>query len=226
MAHILLPATSAEDWQKHLADPIKHWETGFSAKTLAYCWPEGGGFPGSVITVFKKAGQPFTKLEPLLILPEHKVPLPGGKAASQNDIWVLARTPKDLMSIAVEGKVNEPFADPVNDWLREGSTGKEERLAFLVKTLGITLPRTSLLRYQLLHRTASAIIEAERFRAEHAMLLIHSFSPTHAWFEDFAAFVAVWGIAAERDRMHSTQLPSGRYLHFAWVHGEERYLSK
>ena len=221
-----MPATSAENWRHHLADPIKQWKPGFSARTLVYCWQEAAGFPSSVAALFKRTGAPFADLEPLLILPEHKVSLPGGRASSQTDIWILARTPKDLMSIAVEGKVNEPFANPVNDWLREGSAGKEERLAFLAKTLGITLPRTSSLRYQLLHRTASAIIEAERFRAEHAMLLIHSFSPTHAWFEDFAAFVAVWGIAAERDRVHSTQLPSGRRLHFAWVHGEERYLSK
>ncbi len=226
MTDILLPATSAEEWRQYLADPIKQWETGFSAKTLAYCWQEAGGFPQSVTAVFRSTGKPFAELDPLLILPEHKVSLPGGRAPSQNDIWVLARMQKELMSIAIEGKVDEPFADTVNDWLREGSAGKEERFAFLTKTLGITIPRTSPLRYQLLHRTASAILEAERFRADHAMLLIHSFSPRHAWFEDFAAFLDLWGIQAELNKVHSARLPSGCALHFAWVHGEERYLSK
>jgi hypothetical protein len=226
MTDILLPATSAEDWRKHLADPIKHWATGYSAKTLAYCWQEAGGFPHSVTTVFQKAGPPFADLEPLLILPEHKVPLPGGKAASQNDIWVLARTGSELVSVAVEGKVNEPFDKTVAEWFEHDSEGKNTRFTYLTETLGVDIPRTSAVRYQLLHRTASAVIEAGRFRADHAMVLIHSFSPTHAWFEDFAAFVALWGITAERNQVYSTRLPSGCALHFAWVHGEAQYLSK
>ncbi len=215
---------SAEDWRQHLADPIKHWETGYSAKTLAYCWQEAGGFPRSVTAVFKKAGQPFVDLKPLLILPEHKVPLPGGKAASQNDIWVLARTNEELISIAVEGKVNESFDKTVAEWFEKESPGRKTRFTLLAQRLGVDIPRTSSVRYQLLHRTVSAIIEAERFRAEHAMLMIHSFSPKHAWFEDFAAFVALWGIQAELNQIHSTRLPSGCALHFAWVQGEEHYL--
>jgi hypothetical protein len=130
------------------------------------------------------------------------------------------------MSIAVEGKVNEPFDKTVAEWFENGSEGKKQRFAFLIETLGVDISRTSAVRYQLLHRTASAVIEADRFRAEHAMLLIHSFSSTHAWFEDYAAFAALWGIKAEINRVHSTRLPTGGALHFAWVHGEERYLSK
>jgi hypothetical protein len=39
------------------------------------------------------------------------VPLPGGSTQSQNDAFVLARTPKGLVSITIEGKVSEPFGE-------------------------------------------------------------------------------------------------------------------
>ncbi len=226
MTDILLPATSAEDWRQHLADPIKHWATGFSAKTLAYCWQEAAGFPRSVAAVFERAGKPFADLEPLLILPEHKVPLPGGRAASQSDIWVLARGGDEMVSIAVEGKVDEPFDKTIHEWFAEDTPGKSSRFRFLLEKLGRDIPRNSGVRYQLIHRTVSAIVEAERFRAEHAMLLVHSFSRMHAWFGDFEAFLELWGIRAEPNTVHSTRLPSGLGLHFAWVKGEEQFLGR
>ncbi len=44
--------------------------------------------------------------------------------------------------------------------------------------------------------------------------------------EDYEAFLALWGITAKRNQVHSTRLPSGCALHFAWVQGEGRYLRK
>ena len=41
------------------------------------------------------------------------------------------------------------------------------------------------IRYQLLHRAASAMVEARRFNAAHAMMLVHSFSPSDEWFDDY-----------------------------------------
>src|SRR5256885_2125558 len=51
------------------------------------------------------------------------------------------------------------------------------------------------IRYQLLHRTASAVIEARRFGATHAVMLVHSFSPNDAWLEDFLDFASLCGAA-------------------------------
>jgi hypothetical protein len=39
----------------------------------------------------------LTDLELLLAIPEFKVSLPGGRAASQNDFFVLARSPDGLV---------------------------------------------------------------------------------------------------------------------------------
>jgi len=34
----------ADDWKQLLADPEKHWKTGFSARTFAHCWEEANVF--------------------------------------------------------------------------------------------------------------------------------------------------------------------------------------
>jgi len=226
MAEILFPILFLEQWRFYLADPVKHWKTGYSAKALAYCWYEAQGFPKEIKSVLAEAGSPFSGLEPLLILPEHKVSLPGGSTASQSDIWILAKSENQLFSIAVEGKVFETFGEPVNHWILEDSKGKKERLEFLLKKLGIRSDFDKTIRYQLLHRAASAVIEAETFLASHAMMIIHSFSPKNEWFEDFAKFVSLFGLTPRVGSIVSAKLPNGMPLHFAWVHGNEEYLRK
>src|SRR3546814_407772 len=106
MSKIYIPTSSAEHWAQFLAEPVKHWRQGFSARTLAYSWQEANGFPAEVAAVL---ADQFPSLELLLALPEHQVPLPGGSRPSQNDVWALARSQDQLISIAVEGKVSESF---------------------------------------------------------------------------------------------------------------------
>lgn len=113
MSEIYIATSSAEQWARFLAEPVKHWRQGYSVRTLAYSWQGAGGFPSEVGAVL--ASQ-FPAAELLLALPEHKVPLPGGSRSSQNDIWVLVRSKGQLISIAVEGKVSEPFGPTVQEW--------------------------------------------------------------------------------------------------------------
>lgn len=49
------------------------------------------------------------------------------------------------------------------------------------------------IRYQLLHRTASAIIEAGRFNARNAVMLVHSFSREDVGFDDYSKFLSLYG---------------------------------
>ncbi len=111
-ARVLVPAVSPEDWQRLLAEPDKHWRRGYSAHAIAHCWQEADGFPEEIAGVLSRCPR-FEKLELLIAIPEHQVPLPGGHRPSQNDVWALARGPHGLVSIAVEGKVSEPFGEPV-----------------------------------------------------------------------------------------------------------------
>ena len=225
MNRIYIPAHSAEQWAQFLAEPVKHWRTGYSARTLAHSWQEAQGFPSEVHEVLS-AAEPFADIELLLALPEHQVPLPGGSRPSQNDIWVLARTGIELVSIAVEGKVAEPFGPTVEEWLAESSPGKVARLEFLCAELGLRAPVPGQVRYQLLHRAASAVIEANRFCASHAVMLIHSFSHTKQWFQDYSAFATLFGADVEANRVASVGQSGAVKLHLCWVCGNEQYLSK
>lgn len=226
MARILIPAIDAEEWKRFLAEPDKQWKKGFSARALAYCWQDSEGLPSNVQSVFAKSTfEVFKNFELLLAIPEHQVPLPGGSRPSQSDIWVLGRGKGELVSIAVEGKVSEPFGPTIREWLQDESSGKKDRLYFLLNKLGLPAQIDETIRYQLLHRTASAIIEAHRFNAIHAMMLVHSFSQTEEWLEDYDRFVSLFGGKAIVNSITSVGKRNGISLYFGWVRGEKRYLN-
>ena len=138
MNKIFIPANKPEDWKSLLAEPDKHWKTGYSAKTLAYSWQEANGFPECVKNVFKNSGiELFQNIELLLAFPEYKVFLPGGSRPSQNDIFILAKGNNQLVSMMAEGKVSEPFGKTIAEWIKDNSEGKHIRLRFLLKELGL-----------------------------------------------------------------------------------------
>lgn len=121
-ARIYVPATGPNEWQRLLAEPDKHWRTGYSAKSLATCWLEADGYPAEVRNALEASpDRNLHGVELLFGTPEHEVPLPGTRRPSQNDIWVLARGAKTLVSSAVEGKVAEPFDKTVVEWAATAS---------------------------------------------------------------------------------------------------------
>jgi hypothetical protein len=88
MPRILAFTAGPQDWQSLLADPEKHWKSGFSARTLAHSWEAVDGFPEEVHASFAQCADPLlANLTPILAIPEFKVHLPGGTRASQNDVF-------------------------------------------------------------------------------------------------------------------------------------------
>jgi hypothetical protein len=219
---ILIPTKSAQDWKVLLADPEKHWRRGYSAMSLAYCWEKANGFPKRIQKALSSVPELGT-LEPLLAIPEHKVNLPGGRAASQNDLFVLARSPERLACIMIEGKVSEPFGPLVSEWYVDPSSGKVKRLEFLCQILGLTLDQVQDVRYQLLHRTASAIIEAKRYHARYAVMLVHSFSSSQEWLGDYRKFASLHGVDAKPGKVAKAAKLDGVELYLGWVSDTEDY---
>jgi hypothetical protein len=185
--------------------------------------------------VFRSSGVTlFADSKILLAIPEHAVPVGGAGGDSKTDVWVLARCGGTLISVAVEGKVNEPFGDLVRDWLRkredeaerrERPTGAPARLALLEQRLALGPAASSKLRYQLLHRTASALIEAERFNAGAALMLVHSFGPRRTGFKDFCDFVdAMGGVPPSHDAVTPVGSRGGVELFLGWATGDDEYL--
>ena len=172
-------------------------------------------FPRAVRAVLKTAPE-YARAEFVDGFFEREVELGSPGRNSQTDLMVIAGLDDELGIIAVEGKVEESFAELVADW--NSTPGKQRRLERLCETLGLDAARVGSIRYQLLHRTASAIYEAKRYRCRHALMLVHSFSPTHRWFDDFAAFSRALQLPAEQpDECSVAKVCEGVSLRLAWA---------
>jgi hypothetical protein len=215
VAQIFVPTRSADDWKHLLAQPDLHWKPGYSAMTLARAWEHAAtsGFPSEILAAILTANRPdWATMRLLLAIPEYKVPLPGGSRPSQTDLVALARAERGLVAFAVEGKVDESLGPTVGEKRHENSDGVNERLAFLHDVLGLAAPVPDSIRYQLLHRAVSAVQIAQDFAAESAVMLVHSFSPSHRWFEDFTAFARLF-----------VGVRGGVPLYLGWCVGDQRF---
>ena len=130
---------------------------------------------------------------------------------SQTDLLAFVKFVHGAAVIAVEGKVEESFRDLVSTW-NDHSPGKERRLEALCASLGLRVADVGGIRYQLLHRTASAIYEAQRYRTSRAVMLVHSFSATDASFRDFQAFAKSMRVPVQAVNRMSEEQGSG----FGW----------
>jgi hypothetical protein len=209
-----------QSWRELLADPDLHWKRGASAMELAASWELASrterGVPEAVARVLDK--HESTRDGQLIFgFPEHRVALPGGSRASQTDLWVVLKTTGGLASVAVEGKAREAFGPTIVEWIRAASDGKKVRLQALCQTLGLPAQDASDLRYQLLHRAASAVMEASRIGARTAVLLVQNFYPETAAWPDFQKFSRLFEADACRDGICEATCPTVDRLLLAWV---------
>jgi hypothetical protein len=218
-----VPLITPEDIIPHLARQDLHWRAGYSAQELAVAWGNAdNSFPTSVRAVLGTAPE-YAHAELIDGFFEREVDLGTPGRNSQTDLMVVAGLGETLGIIAVEGKAEESFAEYVQDW--NTSPGKQRRLENLCGTLELSPIDVGTLRYQLLHRTASAIYEAKRYRCRHAMMLVHSFSRTHRWFDDFAAFSKAMNMSIDRPgRCSPIRQCDGVSLRLAWVSDTPRPL--
>lgn len=220
MTRIHVSTWGASDWRRFLASPETQWVREASAMELAVSWEcaqlSERGLPPQVAGTIDK--HPLLAGARLLIaIPEHKVPLKGRGKASQNDVWALLLTGSGYLSMAVEGKAGEPFANTVGEWLKEASDGKRERLEFLCNTLQLEAPPSPSLRYQLFHRTASAVLEAQRFNAPLALMLVQSFREDPVSWGDYVAFCEQLGIRAAKGEIAEARRAGAQRLFLGWV---------
>jgi len=162
---------------------------------------------------------------PILAVPEFKVPLPGGDRPSQNDLFLLGRSKAGPVSVMVEGKVSESFGPTIAEWRKDASAGKEERLSFLIRTIGLAGTPDGSSRYQLFHRAASAVLEGERYRAVAAVMLVHSFSEERACWSDYQGFLQLFKVRAEVGSIQRLPGTQRVPLFAAWVPGDCKFLS-
>jgi len=206
-----------EDVKSYLAKGELHWKKGYSAHELAHSWVNAGGIPAPVRSVLDSCPEyaDATLVEGLF---EREVDLRTPGRRSQTDLLAFIRCTHGDAVIAVEGKVEEPFGELVYVW-NDHSPGRKRRLKALCTSLGLRVNDVGHnIRYQLLHRTVSAIYEAQRYRTTRAMMLVHSFSATDASFGDFQAFAMSLGIPVQAvNQVSGERECEGIRLRLAWV---------
>lgn len=219
MGNFFVPTKGIDSWRELLADSEKQWKQAYSAYELANCWEDAKNLPTCVENAFKRSKIPLFQLVNVLYgFPEYKVSLPGGGAKSQNDLFLLANAGGELLPIMVEGKVSEAFGERVEAWKGENpSEGKRQRLKYLLNLLNLKEEDTLNKRYQLLHRTASAIKEANEINSKNALMLVHSFSKEGRWFEDYAEFVKLFNLEVKKDEIVGPVEVNGVNLYLGWV---------
>ncbi len=217
VSRILIPSSKATDWRPLLASPNTQWQKRYSARAAALSWTAAKGLPPEIAGLFPEGA------ELLFAAPEWKTPLPGGRRESQTDIFCLLGLADGLAAVAVEAKVDEPFGPTLSEWLVDASPGKLERLAAIQALIGATEPFDGAIRYQLLHRTASALIQARRFRATEAAMIVQSFSDERRWIDDFRLFVSALGGTAQPGQPIIVTAGDGVRLRLGWAQGDTRF---
>ena len=215
-SNLHVPIRKPEDIIPFLGTGEKHWRKGYSAQELAESWFKAKGFAQPVTQVLESCPE-FSGAELLGGCFERDVDLRTAGAASQTDLMIVAGLKSGIAIIAVEGKVKEALGQLVEKW-NDHSKGKERRLAALCETLGLKVQQVNDLRYQLLHRTASAVYEAQRYRTAHALMLVHSFSQENSWFDDFGKFSERMGIpVSQPNRISDAKDCETVSLRLGWV---------
>lgn len=223
MKRIFVPTSGLGDWRSRLADPDIQWERLASAFETAVSWEVAAktprGLPATVASLLDSQTE-LRGAQLVVAVPEHKVPLPGGNRPSQSDVWALLITDRGLVSMAVEGKAAEPFGETLGEWLNQASSGKKDRLQFLMQKLGLRSEPPPSIRYQLLHRTASAVIEAATCRASSAVMMVQSFRRDPKNEADFVEFSELLGRRVRAGEMKRATSVGGCDIYLGWAQCE------
>jgi hypothetical protein len=221
---IFIRTSGGEDWQPLLAKPTLHWKKGASAMTAAASWEDAADrLPAEISSLLNESSVPsLAGLELLAAIPEWQVSLPGGATNSATDVLALCRNNLGLCVVAVEAKVLEDFGPLLADKRQSATAGQLERLDFLHRLLQVDRFEENV-RYQLLHRTASALLTAKQFHATTAVMLVQAFSTPADRVNDFLKFAATLGaehIASGVWRIPSFSEPA---LYLVWCNGNESH---
>ena len=189
--------------------------------TAAAAWEAANGnLPPEITRILESSREPLLAGQQLLAaLPEWQVQLPGGITTSNTDVLAICRNEMGLCVIGVEAKVLEDFGPLVSSKRAEASSGLGERLTFLHSLLGVERFDDAI-RYQLLHRTASALLTARDFHAATAVMLVQAFDAPTARRADFEAFRLAMDAREVGPLIYKVDSFTGPALYLAWCDGD------
>ena len=216
-SRLAVPLRRPEDVIPHLGERY-HWKQGRSAKALADFWWDSVVLPTSIQAILAQSPE-LADAELLEAWMERQTDLEDGQGRpSQTDLLALLGVGKTLAVLGVEAKAGEPFGPTVHARLRDGSAGVRLRIDQLGRHLGLASEAAGELRYQLLHRTVATLLEARRFRAGKAVLLVQSFRDDPVGLADYRRFAQAIGFAlAERGALCGPRRFGDVDLWMAWI---------
>jgi hypothetical protein len=224
MKRIFVPTETGADWQRLLAKPKLHWKQGASAMSAAATWEAANdSLPPEIEYLLDSSQDPaFAGLNLLIAIPEWQVPLPGGTTSSSTDILAICRSDSGLCVLGVEAKVLEDFGPTLSEKRAAASKGQEDRLNYLHSLLGVARFDDAI-RYQLLHRTASALLTARDFHAIAAVMLVHAFDTPIPQRKDFEAFATAMDGHEIAPLLYKVARFDRPALYLAWCDGDSRF---
>ena len=221
---IFVRSSGGADWQRLLAKPVMHWKKGASAMTAAAAWEHAADrLPAEVAALLAAPGvAALADLSLLAAMPEWQTSLPGGATHSATDVLALCRNGQGLCVLAVEAKVLEDFGPRLAHKRRGASAGQTARLDYLHTLLKVDRFDDAV-RYQLLHRTASALLTAQQFHAATAVMLVHAFATPPDRAADFHVFCAAMGAEPLGGGVWRVPGFAAPALYLAWCPGNEAH---
>lgn len=224
MKRVFVPTKTGAEWQLLLAKPALHWKSGASAMTTAASWEDAGdSLPPEISSRLEASGEPLLLGQRLLVaLPEWQVALPGGNTTSNTDVLAICRNDNGLCILGIEAKVFEDFGPLLSEKRAEASSGQQERLKYLQTLLGVEHFEDSI-RYQLVHRTASALLTAREFHASAAVMLVQAFDTPVSQRQDFEAFRSVLRAEEVAPLIYKVPGFQSPTLYLAWCDGDPKF---
>jgi hypothetical protein len=193
-----------EQWKEVVGQ--ENWGVGRSAYEVAFSWQTAGGLPPGIAKALAASGaRPLAGVHLDVAIVEKPIFLDAQTTPSITDLIGYGRNAADEpIVVAVEGKAQETFGLPVRSWLRgdalefrtsvEPTPTRTRRFEFLCERLGLGVDHECQLRYQLLHRTVSALLEGELHAAAAVVIVVHAFGPQSAGnWTDYQLFLEALG---------------------------------
>lgn len=182
-------------WRKQLKP--EQWEKGKSAWAVAHSWHNAQGLPHEIRSI---VGVDAALLR---MAPEYAVSLPGFFGPSWCDVFacieVSERGSRKEYVIVIEAKVEENFGKTIKNWYDDKDSddsveNKNYRIQKICEKLGIgyDYDKHKNLRYDLFHKTFAALKSAEFWNAEGAIMIVQSFCPKLARFDEFKKFLELF----------------------------------
>ena len=205
-----------EDWRVRAGPKSAiQWKDGRSAKESARSWLSTNQIPPELLKLIDRHPD-FDAIEEWNAEPEAPVRIDEFRGEPPNiDVLVRARDQRGPLAIVVEAKADESFGALVTDTLKDAdkrlldspkSKGRArlERLSMSLFSRAPTDELVQGLRYQLLTASGAALAEAERIKANRAVVLVHEFvsslteaSKRQSNYDDYLRFLAALGFSEE-----------------------------